>query len=288
MLSLDQALESVLGAIVPLEAESCDLSSSHLRVLAADMVASNDIPPFDNASMDGYAVSADDTRPVSGPGAIGLELQGEVGAGDSFASGIGAGKTVRILTGAMIPPGADAVIEQERVTVRDGRIRIEALVEKGRNIRRRGEDIRSGQTVLTKGSLVTSARVGVLASLGARSVPVFKTPRVAILTTGNELVDVDQPLEGGKIRDSNAYTLSALVRDAGCIPVMIGRAADSSSDLRTKLVAGLGCDALITSGGVSVGDRDLVLETLKQIGAEVRFWKVNIKPGMPFAFCLHL
>jgi molybdopterin molybdotransferase len=286
MLSFNQALTRILDEVVPTETELCDLRSSHLRVLAQDVVAAYDVPRFDNSSMDGYALRADDTLRAAPNHVVELSVDGEIGAGDASERTLTPGSACRIFTGGVIPPGADAVIEQENVELVDMKIRLSAPIARGRNLRRRGEDVLSGHAVLERGVSLSAARQGVLASLGFSRVRVYSTPQVAILTTGNELVGVDEPLAPGKIRDSNAYTLTSLVRESGCVPVEVGRASDSISDLTGKLKEGLSRDALITSGGVSVGDRDLVLETLKNLGAEVRFWKVNIKPGMPFAFCL--
>jgi molybdopterin molybdotransferase len=286
MLSFDQALTKILNEVVPPGTELCDLRSAHLRVLAQDLVAQYDVPPFENSSMDGYGLRADDTLNAAPDRPVELALEGEIGAGDAAERALSPGCACRIFTGGAIPRGADTVIEQESVELVDRRIRLRAPVARGRNIRRQGEDISSGHTVLEHGVSISAARMGVIASLGFSRIRVYSTPRVAILTTGSELVDVGGPLGPGKIRDSNSYTLTSLVRESGCTPVGIGRAADSIPVLRGKLIEGLSIDALITSGGVSVGDRDLVLDTLVELGAEIRFWKVNIKPGMPFAFCL--
>ena len=286
MLSFDQALTRILNEVAPTETELCDLRTSHLRVLAQDVVAAYDVPRFDNSSMDGYALRADDTLLAAPDRTVELTVDGEIGAGDASEGTLTPGSACRIFTGGAIPRGADAVIEQENVERVDKKIRLFAPVTRGRNIRRRGEDVLSGHTVLNQGVSISAARQGVLASLGLSQVRVYSRPQVAILTTGNELIGVDEPLVPGKIRDSNSYTLASLVRESGCVPVEVGRAADTISDLTGKLKEGLSHDALITSGGVSVGDRDLVLETLKDLGADIRFWKVNIKPGMPFAFCL--
>ena len=286
MLSFNQALTRILDEVAPTETEVCDLRSSHLRVLAQDVVAAYDVPRFDNSSMDGYAVRADDTLHAASNHVVELTVDGEIGAGDATERTLTPGSACRIFTGGVIPPGADAVIEQENVDLVDKKIRLSEPIVRGRNVRRRGEDVLSGHAVLEHGVSLSAARQGVLASLGLSRVRVHSTPQVAILTTGNELVGVDEPLAPGKIRDSNLHTLASLVRESGCVPVEVGRASDSISDLTGKLKEGLSRDALITSGGVSVGDRDLVLETLKNLGADIRFWKVNIKPGMPFAFCL--
>jgi molybdopterin molybdotransferase len=284
MLSFEQALANILEAVNPAEIELCELRSAGRRVLARDIQADTDIPPFDNSSMDGYALIAEETATASTDHPVGLVVSGEVGAGDIPTGTFQRGTAVRIFTGGSLPPGANAVIEQERAERSEGRIFLKAPVSSGRNVRQRGEDIVRGSTALPKGVAITAARQGVLASLGAAQVPVHKIPQVAIVTTGNELIEVHESLAPGKIRDSNSFTLASLVRDAGCVPLLVGRAADSAPELRTKILEGLSADALITSGGASVGDRDLVLGVLGELAVEIRFWKVNIKPGMPFAF----
>ena len=284
MLSFEQALESILGEISTADTEHCELGSSGHRVLAGDVMANTDVPPFDNSSMDGYALNAAETSAASADHPVELFVSGEVGAGDMPAGNVDRGTAARIFTGGPPPPGADSVIEQEMVHRSGDRIILRIPVSKGRNVRSRGEDIARGAVALQKGLALTAARQGVLASLGVARVLVCKIPQIAILTTGNELVDVHESLTPGKIRDSNSFTLSSLVRDAGCTPTVIGRASDSANDLREKIRMGLSGNALITSGGASVGDRDLVIGVLKELGVEIRFWKVNIKPGMPFAF----
>jgi len=287
MLSYDQALAAILKEVDPIEAEVCELRSAHQRVLARDIIASIDIPPFNNSSMDGYAVRADDTREAGPDRAVHLAVDGEIGAGDRSTTPLRPGFARRIFTGGMISDGADAVIEQEKIDRHGDTIVLNAPVTVGKNVRIRGEDVSAGQKILERGMRITAARLGILASLGLNRVHVGAIPKVGILTTGNELVDVDEPLKEGKIHDSNSYTLSSLVSETGCVPVQLGRATDATSDLREKIQASLALDVLITSGGVSVGDRDLVLETLKGLGAELKFWKVNIKPGMPVAFCVY-
>jgi molybdopterin molybdotransferase len=287
MLSFEKALETILREITPLGIELCDLWSSHGRVLARDVEAPLDVPPLDNSSMDGYALRSADTLSAGPDHPVELSVNGEVAAGDVCQVKVEEGIAVRIFTGGAVPVGADAVIEQEIVEAAGGRIVLKSVVAKGRNVRLRGEDFAKGQQILGKGTFVNAARLGVLASIGLSQVPVHATPRVAILTTGNELAGADEPLARGKIRDSNSYTLWSLVRESGCEPAPIGRAGDSSSDLKEKMRAGLSADALITSGGASVGEHDLVLDSLRELGVEIKFWKVNIKPGMPFAFGLH-
>jgi len=287
MVSFDQAIQSILEAITPVQDEACALRSIHGRVLAEDVIALMDVPPFDNSAMDGFALRSEDTAGARLGHPLSLNVSAEVSAGESSAKSLRKGSAFRILTGAPIPAGANAVIEQEQVKLENGRVSLEAPVSSGRNIRLRGEDVTRGTCVFSRGMILHAARVGVVASLGIESLRVYKTPRVAVLPTGNELVEVGKPLSDGKIHDSNSYTLQGLVRETACEPIPISPASDSMDDLKEKLRLGLAADALITAGGVSVGTRDLVLQVLRELGVEVLFWKVNIKPGMPFAFGLH-
>ena len=284
MISFHQAIKIVLDSMKPVDAESCPLSSLHGRVLAQDVAAPMDVPPFDNSAMDGYALSSADTAGARDDRPISLPVSAEIAAGESAVAPFLKGSAIRILTGAPIPPGADAVIEQEQVELEHDLVRLKEPVSPGRNVRSKGEDITRGTRVLQQGDLLDAARVGIVASIGIGTLQVYRVPRVAILPTGNELVDVSQPLKGGQIHDSNSFTLQGLVREAGCNPILVGPASDSMEDLKRKIKTGLAADALITAGGVSVGTRDMVLQAFRELGVEILFWKVKIKPGMPFAY----
>jgi molybdopterin molybdotransferase len=287
MTSFHQALQIILSTIEPVETENTPLRSLHGRVLAQDVIAPIDVPPFDNAGMDGYAIRSVDTAGARSDRPVLLSVTAEVAAGEQAAASLQKGSAFRILTGAPVPSGSDAVVEQERVELANGEIRITEPILAGRNVRSKGEDVSRGTGVLRRGSLLDAARVGVVASLGSTELTVFKIPRVAVLSTGNELVDAGLPLKNGQIHDSNSYTLQGLVRETGCDAVAIGPASDSKEDLEKRIKTGLTSDALITAGGVSVGTKDLVLQALRESGVEILFWKVNIKPGMPFAFGIH-
>ncbi|MGA9363543.1 MAG: gephyrin-like molybdotransferase Glp [Bacteroidota bacterium] len=283
MLSADRALEIIASSVSAGGMEVVELHEAHERVLAEEIIAAEDVPPFDNSGMDGYAVRAGD---VAHSRAV-LRLVGEVPAGQAAAGELGPGEAIRIMTGGRVPLGADAVVQIEWTESVDGtRVRVLNSVPSGHNIRRAGEDIRRGEKVFGKGRELRAAELGVLASLGKKTVEVYRVPRVAVLATGNELVDIDQPLTPGKIRNSNTYTLLALIRETSVLPVDLGIAADDRANLREKILQGLECDALVTTGGASVGNYDLVQEVLKEIGVEIKFWKVNIKPGMPLLYGL--
>jgi len=289
MISVEEALEKVLSYVDVLETESAPILESQGQVLAEDIVSNIDIPPLDNAAMDGYAVRADDTRGASGQSPRFLRVIDTVIAGAISRREVTPGTAVRIMTGAPVPAGADSVIRFEdtdeagRLSSNSHEIGILCEVRSGLNIRCAGEDIARGATVLGKGTVIRPAEVGVLASLGMSTVKVIRRPVVAVLATGNELVAISQPLPAGKIYNSNTYSVAALVRRYGGIPKILGIALDSEKSLVTKLRQGLDADMLITSGGVSVGDYDMVKDVLASEG-EISFWTVRMKPGKPLAF----
>ncbi|HWP81901.1 MAG TPA: gephyrin-like molybdotransferase Glp [Bacteroidota bacterium] len=277
----NEGLRIILSNLPLLPVETRKLLDAHSAVLAKDIIATHDVPPYDCSSMDGFALRAADTReavrvPVS------LNVVGELAAGDSGNFIVQPQTAVRIMTGASIPEGSDAVLEQELVTIRNGSILLNSAVASGRNIRRKGEDIRVGDCVLKKGTLLRAFHLGVIASQGIQEVEVFRTPNVSILTTGNELADVDE--KGNVRRDSNRYSLWGLVRECSGKPILLNRARDNEQELQEKIQDGLRHDVLITTGGVSVGKYDFVLNVLEEIGVEIKFWKLRIKPGMPIAF----
>lgn len=253
-------------------------------VLAADVVAEELVPPFDNTAVDGYAVIAADTASVP----VDLEVVGEVAAGAFTDRVLVRGEAIRIMTGAPIPVGADAIVmveDTERLV--DGsveRVRIATSVEAGAAVRRAGDDVRPGQLLFEAGTLVTPPIVGVLASINARTVPVHRRVRVAVLSTGDELVEDGRPLRPGEIRESNRRMLSGLLRSAGCDVVDMGTVRDDESALEAVLRdAAASCDAIVTSGGVSMGDYDVVKAVLGRV-ADMTWMQVAIKPAKPFAF----
>ena len=288
MISVDEALEKVLERIDVLEAEESDVLGCLGQVLAEDVSSPIDIPPRDNSAMDGYAVRSADTRGASRKSPRFLRVVETVIAGTTPKSGVKAGEAIRIMTGAPIPEGADAVVKFEDTDEleRGGtsqEIGILVEVEPGLEVRRAGEDISAGSLVLKKETVMRAAEVGVLASLGRSRVVVIRRPVVAILATGDEIADVTQPLPQGKIYNSNSYSLAALVLRYGGIPMMLGIALDNEDSLLAKLRPGQGADMVITSGGVSLGDYDVVKEVLAKQG-ELVFWRVREKPGKPLAF----
>jgi molybdopterin molybdotransferase len=292
LINVDQALDYILRHVRPLESQHISIVDALDRVLAEDIVAGSDIPPFANSAMDGYAVRSMDVAHASAGQPVMLRVIGEVPAGAMPDDALGPGSAVRIMTGAPIPPASDAVVPFELTSEgRDqamqpaGQVAIYQAVHKGDNVRKAGEDIQQGQRVLAAGHLLRPPDIGILAAMGFPQVSVFRRPRVAILATGNELVDVDQPIMPGKIRNSNEYTKIGLVRRYGGEPVPLGIARDTVEDLTAKIREGLAqnVDLFLTSAGVSVGDFDVVKNVLAAEG-EMHFWQVAIKPGKPLAF----
>jgi molybdopterin molybdotransferase len=288
MISVEQALEKVLGYAGVLEAEQCPIMNCLGQVLAEDVYSTIDIPPLDNTAMDGYAVRAEDTDGASKLSPRVLRIIDTVTAGSISKCEVTPGTAIRIMTGAPIPKGADSIVRfedtdeaQRKGTV--DKIGILREVKPGLDIRRAGEDVSRGSLILSRGEVIRPSEIGVLASLGRNTVKVIRRPVVAILATGNELTDINQPLPRGKIYNSNSYGVAALVLRYGGIPRMLGIALDSESSLVAGLRQGLEADMLITSGGVSMGDYDVVKDVLAKEG-EITFWQVRMKPGKPLAF----
>jgi molybdopterin molybdotransferase len=250
------------------------------RVLAEQVAADRDYPPFPRATRDGFAVRAADAAAPSG----GLELIGEIKAGDAFSKEIRAGQAVQIMTGAAVPAGADAVVMVEHTRRAGNRVEVERAIERGQNIVPRGSEIRGGQTVLAPGQRLGYAELALLAQVGCNRVEVFRRPRVAILSTGDEVVELDRQPGPFQIRNSNGLSLAAQTAMAGAEPVPLGNAADRPDELRAKIEAGLQEDILVLSGGVSMGKYDFVETVLGQLGAEFYFDAVAIRPGRPAVF----
>ncbi|HEU5199762.1 MAG TPA: gephyrin-like molybdotransferase Glp [Ktedonobacterales bacterium] len=283
MLSVEEALERILAEIERLEPENVALPEAAGRVLAESISAREAIPPFANSAMDGYALRSEDVQTASATQPSRLRLVGVVQAGRVAERPIGAGEAMRILTGAPLPPGANAVIQQELTQAGEGWVEVQQIIAPGNNVRYAGEDIRSGAEVLAAGAEIGPSEIGVLASLGVTQVAVYRRPIVAILATGDELVELHEALLPGQIRNSNSYLVAAAVARAGGIPRPLGIARDRVEELRSKLLAAQEADLIITSGGVSVGDYDLVKDILREQGV-IDFWRVNLRPGKPLAF----
>jgi len=285
MLSVEEAQKRVLDVFQPLEAERVPILEATGRVLAEDIRANVDIPPHANSSMDGYAVQAADTATASPDSPAGLRVIGELPAGYIPEQKVRAGTAIRIMTGAPIPPGADAVVKVEDTEAEDGFVDVLTPVEPGNYVRPAGEDVRRGTLVLHRGTRLRPQEIGMLAALGNTQVPITRRPRVAILATGDELVPIEESLPPGKIRNTNSYSNAAQVIKHGGEPILLGIARDTVAELTAKVEAGLNqdVDLFLTSGGVSVGDFDLVKDVLATEG-EMDFWRVRMKPGKPLAF----
>jgi molybdopterin molybdotransferase len=282
MISYEEARRSVFMEARTLGAEDVALDDSFRRVLAADIHSPRALPPFDNSAMDGYAVRSAD---MSGELPAVLSIAGEQPAGMARAGTFAPGECMKIMTGAPVPRGADAVVPREDVEESAATIVVSRPVRPGENIRRRGEDIIEGETALTEGTLLNAPCIGFLAALGIAKVPVRIRPAVGVLTTGTEIRDVSEPLGPGAIYDSNSHALRAQIASAGAVLSFLGTTGDDLDGTVAKLREAAGTSRVIlTTGGVSMGDYDLVRNSFERIGARQVFWKVAQKPGMPLAF----
>jgi molybdopterin molybdotransferase len=278
MVSVEEAQRTVLDSIVPLETEKVALFQGLNRVTPEDHIAPWDIPAADNSAMDGYAFSH------GAQGCDRLRVTGFLPAGEIRTVPVPHGEAVKIMTGAPLPPGCDTVVPVEDVAEEGGWIRLASPVKAGCHVRERGEDIRHGTVVIPAGSLIRPQEIGMLSAMGTTSLAVYRRARVAILATGDELLEPGATPAPGKTINSNSYSLAAQVQDAGGDPVLLGIAPDSLGDTCDMIRAGLNADFLVITGGVSVGDRDYVKAAIEELGGSVTFWKVNLKPGKPLAF----
>jgi len=279
MLSVEEAQREILGRVRVLPSERVDVLAALGRVLAEPIRSTRRIPPWPNSSMDGYAVRAADVRPSAT-----LRVVGRVVAGSLPTRAVGAGEAVRIFTGAPLPGGADAVIPQEDVDARDGVIALRSAVEPGAYVRPAGEDVREGDLVLEPGRAIGAAEIGLLAALGRTQVTVGRRPRVAVLSTGNELADLGTEPTPAQIPNSNTYSLMAQVMETGGFPLNLGVVPDRLDAIAERIARGAEADVLVSSAGVSVGELDLVREALVNAGAELHLWKVDMRPGKPITF----
>jgi molybdopterin molybdotransferase len=294
LLSVDRALEQILESFQPLAAKTIDITLALGRVLAQDVQSSINIPPFPNSSMDGYALRSEDIAGASRESPATLRVTMDIPAGKIPDRRIESGQAARIMTGAPLPDGADAIIPVEQTDSQwtaggdaslPAEVKIFKTVNPGDYVRPRGEDIQAGQIVLRAGTILRPQDLGVLAAMGEARVPVIRQPKVVIISTGDELVDASEPLTPGKIRDVNAHTIAGLVSTYGGIPIRLPIARDTFDEVRALFQKALAekPDIIISSAGVSVGAFDVVRTILDELG-KVNFWRVNIRPGKPLAF----
>jgi len=282
---LETALKTVLDAVPVLGMEKVGLLDALGRVLAEDIVAERDNPPWDNSAMDGFAVRHEDIKQahaVTTPTT--LTVIEDVPAGKFPAKSVGNGEAIRIMTGAPIPKGADTVLKVEDTENTTTSVKVFKEEQKGANIRLQGEDVRKGDCIIPKGKAIRPAEAGMLAILAKSFIFVYQRPRVAILSTGDELADLDERFSEEKIVNSNSYGIAAAVREAGGLPILLGIAKDKPDDLKAKIRQGLNADILVLSGGVSMGDYDFTKPVFQELGGEMNFWKLAIRPGQPVAF----
>lgn len=284
MISIEDALEIVLKQVSVLSSERVKLLSSLGRVLSENIYSDFDIPGFNRAAMDGYAVVAKDTVHACSDRPVTLKVIDEVPAGFKVKSAISSGKAIRIMTGAVLPEGADAVVMVEYTEARGDKVMVFRSVKKGENVSFSGEDVKKGELVLPRGTLIRPQEVGMLAALGKTEVYVTRKPKVAIISTGDELIEPGKTLEKGKIYDSNSFSLFSQVLKCGADPERIGIVPDDKDELLHKVKMGLSSNILLLSGGVSEGKYDLVKEVLMEAGVKPLFWKVAVKPGKPTFF----
>jgi len=280
VISIDEAIDAVLGEVRPLPAETAPLLEALGRATAAEIVSPERVPGFDNSAMDGYAVQGAELQ----AGRREFRVTIDIPAGLWFAETVGAGDAAKIMTGAPLPAGVDTVVPVELTAQHGDTLVVEEPVQPGANVRRAGEDVAEGDVLFPRGARLGPAEIGLLASVGCDSVSVARRPRVAILATGSELAPLGSPLSPGHIRNSNSFTAYGQVLAASAEPVLLGIARDDLDETRRLMAVALEHDVVVTSGGVSVGEYDFVKQVQDELGVQRHFWGVATKPGKPLAF----
>ena len=291
LLPVNDALERILASIQTLEKTHISLDESVGRVLAEDILAGTDLPLFDNSSMDGFALLASDVTQAGATTPITLQVVDDIPAGKMPTKHLRAGEAARIMTGAPHPAGADAVVPVEETdfnnrapgTPLPENVKIYKAAQLGANIRKRGDDIRRGQSILPRGQRLRAQDLGMLAMLGVAQVPVYRKPRVALLSSGDELTPIGESLSAGKIYDVNSYTLRAMLKSAGCEIIPLGVAADTPESVRAALDKAEDADLILSSAGVSMGSFDYIKTVIEKEG-KLNFWRINMRPGKPLTF----
>jgi molybdopterin molybdotransferase len=283
MISIEKAIETILSNIKRLKTEDIDINYAYDFTLAEDIRADIDIPPFNKAAMDGYAVRSEDVFAVP----VVLNVKNTIQAGERASQSIESGQCVKIMTGASVPRGADSVVMVEDTELSEnGHVKILKEVKKGQHICLQGEDIKKGKVVLKHSTVIGAPEIAIISSVGKSMVSVYKKPEVAIISTGNEIVEAGNPLKEGQIRNSNGPMLRSMVMSIGCKSRYLGIAKDTESVLKTKIKEGLKSDVLLLSGGVSMGEYDLIPKVLGELGMKILFHRVFVKPGKPLLFAV--
>lgn len=284
MRPLEEALKIVLDSTRVLGTERVPMQDSYGRVLGEDVYSGIFLPPWDNSAMDGYAVRWEDIKEASKDRPVNLHIVGDIRAGGMPDKPVQNGEVIRIMTGAPVPDGANTVVRVEDTKFEGDVVSIFRSGKRGENIRKRGENVKKGDMVLRKGTPIGPGQLGAMAMVGKPVVTVYRRPVVMVMSTGDELADLDEELTANKIPNSNSYAVASQVIEAGGIPHVLGIARDTKESLREKIGQGLTGDMLIVSGGVSVGQYDFVKDILKEYGIDMKFWTVGIRPGHPIAF----
>ena len=284
MISVEEALKTILSGCRELGLEKVDILEACGRVIGEDVAASRDIPSAANSAMDGYAVRSADTKGAHALKPVELKVIETIAAGTLAVKTVKAGQAARIMTGAVIPQGADAVVRREDTEEGPKMVKIKIAAPRGLDIRFPGEDVQKDERVISAGSVLRPGHIGMLSALGRAFVSVYQKPRVAILSTGDELVDIETDPPPGKIVNSNSYSLAAQILDAGGVPIMLGIGRDQKAELIEKFRVARRADVIVSSGGVSVGDYDFVKDVMGDIGNAMHFWQVAMRPGKPLAY----
>ena len=284
MLNYEDARALVFEHVVPLEKGQRPLTESQGLALSEDILAPHGMPLFDNSAVDGYAVQAADLADASRENPVHLKKLGYISAGDSGEDSICSGQCVQIATGAPLPPGADAAVMKEDIELEESHVRFFQSIPKTENVRFQGDDIPEGRIVIPAGTVIGPAQMAVLATFGFAKVPVRRVTKVSIVSTGSELVDVEEKPQAGQIRESNRYMLAGMVKQESCELLKMSMVPDVPEILKQEFEAALQADVLLVSGGMSVGDKDYAKPVLKEMGVEEIFWKIKFKPGKPLFF----
>ncbi|WP_050607823.1 gephyrin-like molybdotransferase Glp [Clostridium niameyense] len=279
-IELEKAQEMLKEKVFNLDIEEVELFKCHERILAEDIYSPINQPPFNRSPLDGYAFRGEDSKGANSKNPITLKIIDKVYAGHYTDKEVVCGTAVRIMTGAPIPKGANCVVKQEVVECKDGKVKIFNEFTPGQNVCPKGEDVKQGQLILKKDTILKYGEIGVLSSVGITKVKVYKKLKLGVLSTGDEVLDIGEDLTYGKIYNSNLYCIAARIKECYCTPFILGSVEDDLKSMCDKIEKSLQvCDLIITTGGVSVGEKDIVSDAIKKLGGEILFWRVNIKPG---------